>query len=53
MSKFPVINKTDGVKSSARAVDLQEWLRAFRGEWVNPLGRVGLNERLLFSVMVF
>ena len=47
MSKFPVMNKTDGVKSSARAVDLQEWLRAFRGEWVNPLGRVGPQASLM------
>lgn len=47
MSKFPMMNKTDGVKSSARAVDLQEWLRAFRGEWVNPLGRVGPQASLM------
>lgn len=47
MSKFPMMNKTDGVKSSARAVDLQEWLRAFRGEWVNPLGRVGPQASLI------
>lgn len=47
MSKFPMMNKTDGVKSSARAVDLQEWLRAFSGEWVNPLGRVGPQASLM------
>ena len=47
MSKFPVMNKTDGVISSARAVDLQEWLRAFRCEWVNPLERVGPQPSLM------
>jgi len=35
-----MMNETDGVTSSARAVGLQECLRAFRGEWVNPLERV-------------
>ena len=47
MSKFPVMNKTDGVKSSTRAVDLQECLRAFRCEWVNPLERVGPQASLM------
>ena len=47
MSKFPMMNKTDRVTSSARAVDLQEWLRAFRGKWVNPLKGVGPQTSLM------
>lgn len=47
MSKFPMMNKTDRVTSSARAVDLQEWLRAFRGKWVNPLEGVGPQASLM------
>ena len=47
MSKFPMMKKTDGVTNSARAVDLQEWLRAFGGEWVNPLERVGPQASLM------